>query len=180
MKQEHFQASDVESIEIGVTRYTYDKLSYHLPETGLQGKFSMEYAVARALLTKRVTLEAFTDEAVQAVDAQELLRRIKMFVDEKIEREWKIGSRPVRAKIRLRDGRVLEKQVDFSKGNPEFPLTMEELRAKFTECARLSLESDAVHSAIRVIENLDDLDHVSGLAELLAGSGVALTARQST
>lgn len=180
MRQEHFQASDVESIEIGVTRYTYDKLSYHLPETGLQGKFSMEYAVARALLKKRVTLEAFSDEAVQAPDAQQLLRRIKMFVDEKIEREWKIGSRPVRAKIRLRDGRVVEKQVDFSKGNPETPLTLDELRAKFTACASLSLESDAVHSAMRVIENLDDLDHVSRLAELLAGSGVPMTARQST
>jgi len=59
------KAEDVERIEIGVTRYTYDKLSYAQPGTELEGKFSMAYPVARALIDGAVTLGTFTDEAVK-------------------------------------------------------------------------------------------------------------------
>jgi 2-methylcitrate dehydratase PrpD len=172
-KAEGVKADDIEHIDIGATRYTYDKLSYHVPNTGLEGKVSIEYAVAKALIDGRVMMDAFTDEAVQAPAAQQLLRRIEMQVDEQIEREWKMGSRPVRMKFKLRDGRVIERKVDISKGNPEVPLSTEELREKFTGCARLSLDGDSISAAVGLLENLENLDQISKLSELLAGAKTA-------
>src|SRR5262249_32446009 len=49
-KQHRFNAADVVSVEAGATRYTYDKLCYLVPKTGLEAKFSMPYTIARALL----------------------------------------------------------------------------------------------------------------------------------
>lgn len=43
----------------------YERIIYHKPETGLQGKFSMLYILARALVHGKLTLEHFTDEAVR-------------------------------------------------------------------------------------------------------------------
>lgn len=169
-KEEDLHANDIERVEIGVTRYTYDKLSYHQPKTGLEGKFSMQYAVARALMDNRLTLDTFTDELVQVPAAQDLLRRIEMYVDEDIDRAWKIGSRPAHVRIRLRGGRIVERQVNISKGNPEVPLSLGELRDKFADCARLSLAPRAVQSAANALENLDSLEDITELTAALAGT----------
>ena len=62
-----------------------------------------------------------------------------MYVHDGIEEStWKGGSRPVHVRIHLRDGRILERQVDISKGNPEVAMTPAELKVKFEDCARLS------------------------------------------
>lgn len=169
-QQNNLQVDDIERIEVGVTRYTFDKLSYHQPKTGLEGKFSMQYAVARALIDGCVTLESFTDRSVLDPAAQELLRKVQMCVDTEIENNWKIGSRPVRVRIWLRSGRMVEKEVKISKGNLEVPLSREELRAKFTDCARVSLKPDDIQSALSSLENLDRLQDVGILTAALAGA----------
>ena len=176
-KQFEVQPDDIERIEIGVTHYTFDKLSYHMPATGLEAKFSMEYGVACALVENRVTVESFTDQAVQTAPIQKLLPRIKMFIDDEIERAWKIGSRPVHLRIWLKNRQVLEKKVDISRGNPEFPLTAAELAAKFADCAKFSLEPERVQAAVEALHKVDELDSISELTGLLAGSTAALSSR---
>jgi 2-methylcitrate dehydratase PrpD len=169
--------ADVDRIEIGVTRYTFDKLSYHLPTTGLQGKFSMEYGVARALIENRVAMDAFTDQSVQSEPIQKLLPRIKMFIDDEIEEAWKIGSRPVHLRIWLKDGRMVEKKVDISRGNPEFPLTSDELGEKFTDCAQMALDRETVRDAMNALRNIDRIKNVAEFTTLLAGSPAAISSR---
>src|SRR5215470_14266195 len=105
-EQNGFGVADVESADVGVTRYTYDKLCYLEPNTGLEGKFSMPYTVARSLLDDHIGLETYTDKLVQDPKAKELTRRVTMYVHDEIESAWKSGSRPVQVRIRLRDGRV--------------------------------------------------------------------------
>jgi len=173
----HIAPGDVDRIEIGVTRYTFDKLSYHLPTTGLQGKFSMEYGVARALVENRVAMDAFTDQSVQSEPIQKLLPRIKMFIDDEIEKAWKIGSRPVHLRIWLQNGRMVEKKVDISRGNPEFPLTSEELGEKFTDCAKIALDPETVRNAMHALKNIDQFKDVSEFTALLAGSTAAISSR---
>ena len=51
-------------------------LIHHRPRTGLEGKFSLEYGVAAALLDGAPGLESFTDAAVQRPEARELIERI--------------------------------------------------------------------------------------------------------
>ena len=169
----NIRPDDVARIEIGVTRYTYDKLSYHMPTTGLQGKFSMEYGVARALVENRVTIDAFTDESVQSEPIQKLLPRIKMFTDDEIEKAWKIGSRPVHLRIWLNNGKIVDKKVDISRGNPEFPLNSEELSEKFRDCAGTTLDPETVRSAVDGFRNIDQVRNISELTSLLAGSRAA-------
>jgi 2-methylcitrate dehydratase PrpD len=165
---------DIESIELGVTRYTFDKLSYHRPSTGLEGKFSAHYGVARAIADGRLGLDTFTDAAVRDPVIASLVARVKMAVNEDIERNWKIGSRPVELKATLKDGRLIEKRVDISKGNQEVPLSVEELIGKFRDCAGLVLTPQGVESAVAALTDLDSVEDMGELASiLLAASGNA-------
>jgi 2-methylcitrate dehydratase PrpD len=170
LKSEHaFKPDDVVSVEAGVTKYTFDKLCYLVPETGLEAKFSMPYTIARSVLDDSIGFDTFTDRLVQDKKAQDLTRRISMYVHEGIESAWKMGSRPVNVRLHLRDGRVLEKQVDISKGNPEVALTPQELNVKFEDCACLSLEPSAMKAAADALQSLESLKSISEVTVQLNG-----------
>jgi hypothetical protein len=48
-------------------------------------------------------------------------------------------------------------------------MTEEELRGKFTECARQALSAEAAERALAGIESLESLNDVRSLAEILRG-----------
>src|SRR5262249_45490237 len=86
LKQAHgLRADDVASVEAGVTKYTFDKLCYPAPQTGLEGKFSMPYTIARAILDESISFDTFTDRLVRDERAQDLTKRVSMYVHEGIE-----------------------------------------------------------------------------------------------
>ena len=159
----------MEKIEVGVTSYTYDKLSYAKPGNALEGKFSMAYPVARALIDGRLDLDNFQDQDVQNSALQDLIARSEMYEDEEIERNWKGSSRPCRVRVHLKNGKVLEKLVNISRGNPEVPLSWDELRVKFSNCAKLCLTPDDTKETMTYLENIEQIDEISKLTDLLAG-----------
>jgi 2-methylcitrate dehydratase PrpD len=166
--EDNARMDNIERIDLGVTRYTYDKLSYHRPVTGLEAKFSAHYAVARAISDGKLGLGTFTDGAVRDPEINRLVARVHMNVDEEIDRAWKVGSRPVKLVARFNDGRVVEKIVKISKGNQEVPLSTSELLAKFRDCAGLVLPRDRVEHALVALTNLDSVANVSALTSLLS------------
>jgi 2-methylcitrate dehydratase PrpD len=96
-------ADDIDSIEAGVTKYTFDKLCYLVPDTGLEAKFSMPYTIARSILDDSIGFDTFTDVFVRDERARILTRRVRMYTHDGIEKSWKMGSRPVHVGIRFRD-----------------------------------------------------------------------------
>ena len=48
-------------------------------------------------------------------------------------------------------------------------MTEDELRGKFTECARETLSADAAERALALIEGLEKVDNVRSLTEILRG-----------
>jgi 2-methylcitrate dehydratase PrpD len=80
------------------------------------------------------------------------------------------GSRPSKVTIRLKDGRTISSQVDYAKGTAKkWPLTSEELRDKFINCARRALTEKAALEAAAMIEKLETLNSVVPLCQRLAG-----------
>jgi 2-methylcitrate dehydratase PrpD len=177
LKKEHaINPDDIASVEAGVTRYTFDKLCYLVPQTGLEAKFSMPYTIARAILDDSIGFDTFTDRLVQEEKAQALTRRISMYVHAGIEEAWTSGSRPVNVRLHFHDGRVLERQVDISKGNPEVAMTPAELAVKFEDCARLSLDAGSMKAATQAMRNIDNLAAIAELTRHLAGQRRAAAA----
>jgi formyl-CoA transferase len=67
------RGTGVRSIHVRTTAASTQPLIHHRPATGLQGKFSMEYAIAAALLDGRPGFASFTDEAVRRPAARGLV-----------------------------------------------------------------------------------------------------------
>ena len=58
-------ADMIESINVDVTKHTFERIIFKVPQSGIQGKFCMPYLLARAIIDGRVSLDHFTDTAVR-------------------------------------------------------------------------------------------------------------------
>jgi 2-methylcitrate dehydratase PrpD len=142
---------DVAAVEVEGSNRAFAPLLHDRPWTGLEGKFSLEYAVAAALADGRVALPSFEDAAVQRPEIQRFLPRVA-----KREGQGALNPRYAAITMRLRDGRVLERRVEALRGGPTLPLSDEELGAKLADClAHAGLPGDARAIAAAILDPSD-------------------------
>jgi len=167
--QDGITADAVERIEVRATRYTASRIIFGIPETELQAKFSMPYLVARALIDGEVTPDAFTEQAIREPAVIALARKVQMTADPDLD-DSPTGGRPCVLKISMKDGRSLERRVDYPKGSAEAPFTTAEVEAKFRSCAQRILSEQAVEQALIMVNALETLDDVGRLSAVLMGA----------
>jgi 2-methylcitrate dehydratase PrpD len=110
-------------------------LRNHRPQTGLEGKFSMEFAMAAAVLARRASLAEFTDRFVQRADVQSLMRKVAIETNENYDPEMSGASLFDQVRVHLVDGETLAtEQVRRARGAAELPLSEAELFDKFRSC----------------------------------------------
>lgn len=161
-------ADMVESIDVDVMKHTYNRIAFRIPQTGIQGKFCMGYLLARAIVDGKVSLDVFTDSAVRDQNVLRLAERVQMRLDPNLKPRDE-GSRPCRVTLRLTNGQTYSREVQHAKGGPEVPLTPNELKAKFTECARLAISASSAEQALEYVERLETLEDIRPLCRLLIG-----------
>jgi 2-methylcitrate dehydratase PrpD len=167
LRREHrLDAGLVEAVTVTVPIGGVSPLIHDRPQTGLQGKFSMQYVLAAALLDGRVGLDSFTDEAVRRPEAQELLPRVTVREDAGIA----AGVNPIEGGhvtvgVRLRSGAALTRRVTHPRGSPDDPLRPEEIAEKFRDCAAAALGPE---QAGRVLVRLGALEREADVRSLVA------------
>jgi 2-methylcitrate dehydratase PrpD len=106
-------------------------LIHHRPESGLQGKFSLEYAAAAALLDTYPGFGSFTDEAV----GRDAARKLVGLVEIKLEPGGDgLLDGELEAEIQLSDGTVRRARLRYPPGSPARPPTPDQLLAKLDDC----------------------------------------------
>jgi 2-methylcitrate dehydratase PrpD len=161
-------AEMIESIDVDVMQHTYERIVFKVPQNGIQGKFCMPYLLARAIIDGRVFIDAFTDSAVRDPNVLKLAERIQMRLDNNLPSR-DLGSRPCRVTLRLKNGQTYSREVQHSKGGPEAPMTADELKGKFTDCARQTLSESATKRVLEDLDRLETLKDIRPLCQLLMG-----------
>ncbi|AZY51542.1 MmgE/PrpD family protein [Bordetella avium] len=138
------------------------------PKTIVEAQFSNPWMVATAIQDRDVGLRHFTPEALQREDIRALARRVATAEDKRLVRPDG-GPGFVRLEIRMRDGRVLTKEVRYAKGDPKNPMTPAEYEKKNYECAQASgMKREQAARIIQRFMNLDAEPDVSDLSLALA------------
>jgi 2-methylcitrate dehydratase PrpD len=122
--------AEVRRIVVRTPKGTVAPLIHRRPVTGLQGKFSMEYAVAVALLDEHPGFWSFTDAAVQRPEAQRLVDLVEVELAE--GGDWLLAGE-FQADVHLGTG-VVSVREQFPPGSPQRPPTSGELLRKAQEC----------------------------------------------
>ena len=136
------------------------------PATGLDGKFSVQYCTALALLDGKVGVDSFSDERRFSPDVEALLPRVHANLSKKISND--IAEMYSVVHVTTTDGRKLEVRCDVPRGFPGLPLTREERLAKFYDCVGDSLSQDQSAQLVELIEHLDELP---GIGDIMRISG---------
>ena len=177
IEKNNIKAADVERVEVGGNQSNYDTLFRHHPTTGLEGKFSMEFCMSVLLLERKATLAQFTDAYVQRSEVQDMIRRVKYYVDPEFDKRAARGE-PLQAvlveesilKVYMKDGRLLSERTVNAKGSPENPMTYEEVADKFRGNAEFAKwPSQKAETVIELVKSLENAPDMARLTAALAG-----------
>jgi 2-methylcitrate dehydratase PrpD len=165
-RREGFTADDVERIDIDVDAIVPTILIYDRPANGLEGKFSLPFCAAAAVVFGRVGIDTFDAATLANPDVTALMPRVAMRVDPSLD-----GLGPpltqARIAIRLRNGRVLTQHADGARGYPAHPASGEELDAKFLACAGRALSAPSAARALELLRTIETLEDMRTLTDVL-------------
>jgi 2-methylcitrate dehydratase PrpD len=142
-----------------------------MPKTALEGKFSIPFCMAIAVIERKAGIAQFQDRKVRGKKVVELMKRVTLYVDDELET---LGYDQVRSRIRIRlkNGRVIEGRYDVARGHPERPMSWAELGDKFRDCAAPVLKAKDVETAIQRVACIEQLKSLSPLFRALTGARV--------
>jgi 2-methylcitrate dehydratase PrpD len=123
-------AETINRIRVYTPASSLHPLIHARPTTGLEAKFSLEYALAAFLIDGRADFETFSDEAVRRRNVRELMERIEIRVTSGGE-----GLLTGELTIEIAtQSETFETTLALPPGAPERPPTHEELREKLEMC----------------------------------------------
>jgi 2-methylcitrate dehydratase PrpD len=168
-------AENLERLECRMPPGGMRVLTYPHPKTGLEGKFSLQYALAAGVLDGEYTLWSFTDEAVNRPRIHDLLGRISAREDPRCAGNDPLletrssGSRGfVEVEAVLADGWRETVRVDQAPGHPSRELTWDDIAAKFMDCAaQARIDLGKAERALDTLAHLETCTDVSEVVALL-------------
>lgn len=134
---------NVKAIHVRTSASALTPLIHARPRTGLEAKFSMEYALAAALADGSVGLPAFKDAAVQRPALQAFFPRVT--ADDTLTEQ--VFPRWTNLTVTLTDGQVIERRIDTLRGSVQAPISDAALQEKVTDCllwGRSELDASAL------------------------------------
>jgi 2-methylcitrate dehydratase len=128
----------------GVSRYDIDSR-----ETA---DHSLPYCVAVSLVDGEYNLKQLQSRRWEAPEVREMIGKTKCFRDPEMDKVFP-GDRPGRVTVKLKNGKVLMKELKYPRGDYRLPFTDEELAQKFHTLAEAALDKSKRDRAIELALN---------------------------
>ncbi len=129
----------IRGISVRTPAVSLAPLIHHRARTGLEGKFSLEYGIAAALLDGRPGIDSFEDEAVRRLEAVRLGELVEAQPGEGGDQ---LLAGELELEVTLEDGEEVRTTMGQPPGAPARPPSEEELRTKLELCA--GVQADAL------------------------------------
>jgi 2-methylcitrate dehydratase PrpD len=126
-----------------------------------------QYVLAMAAYDGRVEVEQLTGDRIRDPRIAALSKRVRVLGDDELEKLFPEQWSGVTA-VRAHDGREFIEAVYYPKGDPENPLTADELKGKFLALATKAITRKKAEEIADVVTGLDAMSDASHLARLLA------------
>jgi 2-methylcitrate dehydratase PrpD len=158
-QQPGFALDQIARVQVETYQAALDLTDNSQPTTPYAAKFSLYYCVACALWRGSAGLSDFTPQAIVDKNVRHLMAKVSLVHSPELEarypREW-----PVRVTATLADGRELTQPVDSPKGDPESPLTWDELEDKFQKMVAGTDYRGRTAALMEWVRQLDEVKQV--------------------
>lgn len=150
---------EVEKIDLEIGPVASTAAAIKEPKLGVEGKFSVWFLAALALAEGSVTLEKFTDEKVNDPRLVRLRKKIETRLDPRIG----FGAR---LRLLMKDGTEHKAFLSKPKGDPENPLSFDELAAKYRNAAGLAISDVAIGALIAAVKRMEEVQDMNEIVRL--------------
>jgi 2-methylcitrate dehydratase PrpD len=171
VRRHNLKAQDAVSVTAAIHPRRLVHVNRPSPSSGLEGKFSLQYCLARSLLDGQVVLGHFRDDAVGDPRVGEIMQKIK--VGSHSAMDWKSTEHyGAEVTVELRSGEKLKAFQEKAIGRgPEIPLPESVLRAKFLDCWSQLFPRAAGEGLVEKVGALETLTDVRTLFESFSAAG---------
>ncbi|HEX2988190.1 MAG TPA: MmgE/PrpD family protein [Chloroflexota bacterium] len=151
--------NDVLEIETKIHPLVRELTGKKSPRTGLEGKFSIYFCAAIALIEGNARESQFTDEKVNRPDVIALMDRVRAQVEPGVLEDQAVVS------IRTVDGRILVERVEAATGTPNNPMPDDQLMEKYLELSTRILPRDRAEQLAEQVAHMEKMEDPSGILE---------------
>ncbi|BCJ86394.1 MmgE/PrpD family protein [Effusibacillus dendaii] len=156
-KKEHsLQPSDIRKIHVGGYQSVINITDNPNPQTVYAAKFSLQYCVSLALVKGKAGLPDFTEESLWDPEIRSLIPKVELTLDSAVNDAYpeKWGSV---VEIETQDGKRIQLSTEYPKGDPEHPVTADDLVAKFRELAA-ELSEEQINRYVETVLSLEKVE----------------------
>jgi len=165
LKPEHIQA-----VRLRAGSNILNPLRYKTAKTELEAKFCLPFLLGSIAIRRKAGVREFTDEFVSSEPVQRMMTRVTTIFDAAIEARGFDKIRSVVEVDATGGRRFVQASDDRYRGGPDRPFTRDELRAKFTDCAQLTLDAGRISQVVAGIDAIETLTDIRQLARLMVVS----------
>jgi 2-methylcitrate dehydratase PrpD len=162
VRQEDVVQIDVGIVEAGLPIVAEPTEHKRRPVNVVDAQFSVQYAVAAALIDRTLALPQYAPERIVRPDVRAMMDKTRCYtqpdLNKNYPKEW-----PTEVAITMADGRKLTSRVQQPSGDPSHPISPDRLRSKFEGLASVALSASATQRLYGLARQLWELPRITEL-----------------
>lgn len=170
MKDQALSPDAVESVRVGVLKTGHalvvvpEEQKYN-PRSVVDAQFSMPFGAAVAILYGKATLDEYRPDTIRSPEVREMMRRVICVEDPSLEEEFP-KKWPASVRMETKDGQQYTVRIDYPKGDPENPLSWDELMDKFNGLTAPVYPEQRRGQIVARIRSLESVENIHSLTSL--------------
>jgi 2-methylcitrate dehydratase len=159
----------IETVTLTTLAQAYDILfdpHKYRPESRETADHSLPYCIAAALVDHKITTQSFSDEKLKDPRIREVIDKIKGEPSKEFEAMFP-AKQPSKVVVKTKDGKEYSEYLEYPKGDPREPMTIEDLDNKFGALSSELLSEEKQKEIKNMIFNCDDLTAKDFMSKLV-------------
>jgi len=165
-KENDLSPEEVEKIRVGILRAGSQLIAEpieekYTPQSIVDAQFSMPFGAAVAMLYRKAGLGEFHLSKIRSEEVKQMMRRVECVTDPDLEKtfpkQW-----CATAEIFTKGGKRYSTKIEYCKGDPENPLSWDELIEKFHD---LSHGLMSKNQRLKIIDQVRSLERIRDLGK---------------
>ncbi|TKI04427.1 MmgE/PrpD family protein [Martelella alba] len=163
--EHHLDADLIDAVRLRVHPLVLELTGKRMPQTGLDGKFSVYHSAAVALIQGRAGEAQYSDAAVHHAPTVALRNKISAEIDPSLPAD------AAHIVLVLQNGQHLEKHIEHAIGSTANPMNREAIDGKFTDLTAPVLGAEQAAKLLWACREVESCGNMADLARLTQPEG---------
>ena len=166
LKAENIDRVVIDTCSMAIRAVVEPREIKYVPPNVVGAQFSLPYTAACAALFGDVSVAQFTDEKLADKNILNFAKKIEMVHTGEMDR-YLPSIFAAEVSIIMKDGCAFKRLTKFSKGDPENPMSVTEIRDKYMSLCQMTIPADTAEKIYDTIMEIDKLASIKDLTVLL-------------